>query len=261
MAQSSKFGVKKLIKGVGSLGIFDTIRDSQVRVIVENAGSLNTLAVYGKIQGQNTYQLIDTVVGSQSKLIDVTLFDFLDLELITYDTLSNYVDIAGSGFVSSGGGGNVTGVVSVSNFPATQNVIGTVTALGPLTDAELRATPVQSTLKSSTGVELGINPDGSIDVTDGLKAGGVYGSVTMTSANTAYEVKFGSSPLVRRKAVHVTLMSSGIYWGLDSSVTTSTGTPTAMGQSLVFTADPTGAFTIFLVCANAGATFRIVEIP
>jgi len=36
----------------------------------------------------------------------------------------------------------VSGTVAVSNFPATQPVSGTVTATGPLTDAELRATPV-----------------------------------------------------------------------------------------------------------------------
>jgi hypothetical protein len=117
-------------------------------------------------------------------------------------------------------------------------------------------------IKSSDGLrELTINEDGSLDVTDGLKSGGIYGAVTMSSANTAYEAKFGSTPLIKRKAVHVTLMSSGIFWGLDNSVTIANGTPTSLGQSLVFTADPTGGFTIFLVCATAGAKFRIVEIP
>lgn len=36
----------------------------------------------------------------------------------------------------------VSGTVAVSNFPATQPVSGTVTATGPLTDGQLRATPV-----------------------------------------------------------------------------------------------------------------------
>jgi len=117
-------------------------------------------------------------------------------------------------------------------------------------------------IKSSDGLrEIGINDDGSIDVTDGLKSGGVYGAVTMTLANTAYEAKFGGTRLAGRKAIHVAIMTNGVYWGLDSSVTVANGTPTAMGQALVFTADPSSSFTIFLVCATPAATFRIVEIP
>lgn len=125
MSNSGKFGVKKLIQTSGTLGVFDIISDTQVRLIVENAGVANTIAVYGRIQGQNSFQLIDTVVGSTTKLIDVALFDFLDLEVITYDSLGNYVDLAGSGFTSQGSGGSVASVVSVSNFPNPQNVVVT----------------------------------------------------------------------------------------------------------------------------------------
>ena len=121
MAQSGKFGVKKLVRAAGSMGVFDITSDTQIRVIVENAGPLNTVAVYGRIQGQNSYQLIDTVIGSSNKLIEVALFDFLDLEITSYDSLSNYVDIAGSGFTSSSGG-SVASNVTVVNFPNPQNV-------------------------------------------------------------------------------------------------------------------------------------------
>jgi hypothetical protein len=121
MVQSGKFGVKRLIQTSGTLGVFDITSDTQIRLITENAGATNTIAVYGRIQGQNSFALIDTVVGNTTKLIDVALYDFLDLEVITYDSLGNYVDLAGSGFkVSSGGtsGGNV----NVTNFPNPQNV-------------------------------------------------------------------------------------------------------------------------------------------
>lgn len=130
MANSGKFGVKKLATTSGTLGVFNIISDKQIRIIVENAGVTNIVAVYGKIQGQNTFTLIDTVTGTSNKLIDVSLFDFLDLELITYDSLGNYVDIAGSGFnviTASGGGGVLPSNVTVTNFPNPQNVVVTNT--------------------------------------------------------------------------------------------------------------------------------------
>jgi hypothetical protein len=142
MANSGKFGIKKLAISSGTLGVFDIINDSQIRVIVENAGASNLVAVYGRIQGQNNYQLINTVTGSNSKLIDVALFDFLDLEVITYDSLSIYIDIAGSGFGNSGAGGTPSQLaanVTVTNFPTIQQVTG------GLTDTQLRAAPVPVT--------------------------------------------------------------------------------------------------------------------
>jgi hypothetical protein len=122
MTQSGKFGIKKIQVSSGSLGLFDITNDKQIRVIVENAGPTNVVAVYGKIQGQNSFQLIDTIVGSTNKLIDVALFDFLELEVVTYDTIGNYIDIAGSGFTTSTGGGGTASDVNVLNFPNPQNV-------------------------------------------------------------------------------------------------------------------------------------------
>ena len=122
MAQAGKFGIKRIVQASGSLGIFDITNDTQIRVIVENAGPANVVAVYGKIQGQNAYQLIDTVVGSSNKLIQTALFDFLELEVVAYDTVGNYIDIAGSGFTTSSGGSSVASDVNVLNFPNPQNV-------------------------------------------------------------------------------------------------------------------------------------------
>jgi hypothetical protein len=104
--------------------------------------------VYGRIQGQKTYQLIDTVIGTSNKLIDVGLFDFLDLEVISYDTLSNYVDIAGSGFVTAGTSGSVSSSVTVTNFPNPQNV-AVVNTPNVITDLAA-STPIISNLTLST---------------------------------------------------------------------------------------------------------------
>lgn len=159
MSTSGKFGVKKLVSSAGTLGVFDIISDSDVRIIVENAGPTNIVALYGKIQGQNSYELIDTIVGSATKLIPVNLFDFLELEVVSYDSTGIYVDIAGSGFIGTGSGGGGSGLVTVTNFPSTQNVAVTNTpnvntGLNPLTDAQLRASPV--TIAGT--VNTGLNP-------------------------------------------------------------------------------------------------------
>lgn len=163
MATSGKFGIKKLASSAGTLGIFDITSDSDVRIIVENAGPTNIVAVYGKIQGQNSYELIDTVVGSASKLIPVNLFDFLELEVVVYDSTGIYVDIAGSGFIgtSGSGGSGPAGLVTVTNFPSTQNVAVTNTpnvntGLNPLTDAQLRANPVAISGNVNTGLSQGL---------------------------------------------------------------------------------------------------------
>jgi hypothetical protein len=126
MSTSGSFGLKKLVKQQGSLGIFDITNDTQIKMVIANAGASNTVGVYGKIQGQNNFALIDTLIGNSTKVIDVSYYDFLDIEIITYDSLSNYVDVSGSGFVTSlkstasysASGGNV----NVENFPEIQNV-------------------------------------------------------------------------------------------------------------------------------------------
>lgn len=162
MATSGKFGVKKLVSSAGTLGVFDITSDSDVRIIVENAGPTNIIALYGKIQGQNAYELIDTIVGSSTKLIPVNLFDFLELEIMTYDSTGMYVDIAGSGFIgTAGSGGGTSGLVTVTNFPSTQNVAVTNTpnvntGLNPLTDAQLRANPVVISGNVNTGLTQGL---------------------------------------------------------------------------------------------------------
>lgn len=157
MSQSGKFGLKKFVKTSGTLGVFDIINDTQIQIIVENAGPVNTVAVYGKIQGQNNYVLIDTLVGTGTKTIAVGVYDFLDLEVVAYDSLGTYIDIAGSGFnLSSGGGGTFPSSIAVNNFPATQNV----NVLNPVTN-------VNAIVRASDGTPIThttVGPKEALDV-------------------------------------------------------------------------------------------------
>jgi hypothetical protein len=152
MSTSGSFGLKKLIKEQGSIGTFDITHDNEIKMIVANAGPTNTVGVYGKIQGQNNYNLIETIVGNQTKLIDVTFYDFLDIEVITYDSISNYIDVAGSGFIisqnTSGGNSSPSlssGSIQVSNFPNPANV-AVVNSPSVVTPDLISTTPNVSTL-------------------------------------------------------------------------------------------------------------------
>jgi hypothetical protein len=107
----------------------------------------------------------------------------------------------------------------------------------------------------------GGNPDGSMDVVDGLSGGGAYNSVSMPLANIAYEAMAGVVPLAGRKVILIEIKTNGIFWGTDNLVTISTGMSTVAGQQLSFAADPNGNFQIFLVSSSINGSFRIAEMP
>lgn len=86
-------------------------------------------------------------------------------------TVNNAAGVAAVNIQDGGNSITVDGSVSVSNFPATQPVSGTVAVTGALTDAELRATPVPvsgtvttSPSTSSTGTQSNVASSAS-DVT------------------------------------------------------------------------------------------------
>lgn len=117
------------------------------------------------------------------------------------------------------------------------------------------------TVRGDKGNVLEPKPDGSLDVNEGVKEGGVYGNLDMPLANTPYEVKVGTSILANRRALVVTATATGLYWGTDSSVTVATGTPLMKSQTLSININPTSSFRLFLIRASTGGSARIVEIP
>lgn len=122
------------------------------------------------------------------------------------------------------------------------------------------AAPVNTQISDGTDT-VKVTTNGEQKVVDGLRNGGVYGAVSSTTANVAIEAKVGGARLANRKMLQISVLSTGVYWGLDSSVTTSTGTPLANNQVLTFTIDPDSTFQVWLVSASTNRNFRIVEIP
>ena len=105
-----------------------------------------------------------------------------------------------------------------------------------------------------------VSTHNDIGVADGIGSGGVYGSITLTLANTAYEAKIGVSRLSGRKSLTITPMDNDIYWGYTNDVTISSGTPIFKNQFTEFCLDPGDAnVQVWLVCASAGKTVRVTE--
>lgn len=127
---------------------------------------------------------------------------------------------------------------------------------------ELGTTTAPVVVRLGDGVDVSsIGSNGDVKVVDGVRNGGAYGALSSTTANVAIEAKVGASRLTNRKALQITILSTGVYWGLDSSVTISTGTPLANNQVLSFVIDPDSTFQVWLVSASTNRNFRIIELP
>lgn len=93
-------------------------------------------------------------------------------------------------------------------------------------------------------------------VADVLIKGGVQGALTV--GLTVVEAKVGSAPLRNRKSL--TVHNNGnktIYWGYDSSVTPSTGTPIEGGTAAAYSVSH--ICKIYLIADNTGIDVRITE--
>lgn len=107
---------------------------------------------------------------------------------------------------------------------------------------------------------LSLTPNSDIKIVDGLRNGGVYGNLVLTTANTTYQAKVGSNPLTNRKSLTIVALDD-MYWGYDSSITTSTGTPLYKNQSIIFSIDPDSTFQVWLVANANSKNARVTESP
>lgn len=99
---SGKFGLAQYINSTGSLGIFDIDGDYKIKFVVTGASPSNVFEVRGRIQGQSSFIVIDTVVSNATKTIKVDEYDFLEIVCTTFSPVQNKVYISGSGFGAEG---------------------------------------------------------------------------------------------------------------------------------------------------------------
>lgn len=98
---SGKFGLNRYVTSSGDLGVFDVDETQTAKFIISNASPSNIFTIKGRIQGQSNYVPIDTIIGSITKTIDITQYDYIQVECTSYSSLSTYVQIDGSGFTTS----------------------------------------------------------------------------------------------------------------------------------------------------------------
>lgn len=106
-----------------------------------------------------------------------------------------------------------------------------------------------------------VTTNGDQKVADGVRNGGVYGALSIPTANTPVEAKVGASRLSNRKLLQIYSNNNGLFWGLDNSVTTSSGTPLVNGQVITFSIDPDSTFQIWLVGSSNSKSVQVVEAP
>lgn len=168
---AGKFGIKKYLTGTGVIeSEVDIFQDTKIRLVVASAGATNEIAIYGRIGGQSSWSLVGSIIGSGTKDFTVSLFDFVRLECITYDSLGARVDLSGSGFQLTSGiptigvpGGEITDVDNLQ-FTSSDNSIS-FTAIAPST-IDIVANPASnlannqlSNLISPTSVNQDLLPD------------------------------------------------------------------------------------------------------
>ena len=72
--------------------------ENVLRLIVEKAGSTNTLEIKGKIYNQHGYVTIDSLVGNGTKDFNVELYDYVTIECTTFESTTDLIRIVGSSF-------------------------------------------------------------------------------------------------------------------------------------------------------------------
>lgn len=104
-----------------------------------------------------------------------------------------------------------------------------------------------------------VTTNGEQKVVDGLRNGGVYGALSIPTLNVPVEAKVGVSRLTNRKFLQIYSNNNGLFWGLDNTVTTTSGVPLVNGQVVTFAIDPDSTFQVWLVGSTNSKSAQIVE--
>lgn len=163
--------------------------------------------------------------------------------------------------------------LNISTGAVVSSIAGNGTFLVPVAgyaQFRLRASAYTSgtatvTIEGTKDVTLNLGDKastGDINVSDGLKNGGVHGNLAMATGGTAYEAKVGGSRLANRKLLTIVALDD-MYWGYDNTVTTSSGTPLYKNQFISFAINPDSGntFQIWVVASGNNKNARITESP
>ena len=92
----NKIGLNRSITQAQELGVYDLADNDKVRVVVEDAGGSNEVEISVKLDGQSSWKLLKTIVGSDSENLDTDTYDFLKIECTVFD--GTRIKVLASGF-------------------------------------------------------------------------------------------------------------------------------------------------------------------
>ena len=99
-----KMRINQILTSTKDLGIFDINDEDKVRVVVENAGSGNTIVVSGRITGQSSFVPLKTITGSSNEVVNVSTYEEIKIECTVFSALSNAgVKLLAASFKEAGG--------------------------------------------------------------------------------------------------------------------------------------------------------------
>ena len=96
---------------------------------------------------------------------------------------------------------------------------------------------------------------GHQNVADAVTHSGTQGAMTITS--TAQPVRVGATNAERKVVTVYNNSTTAIYWGWDSTVTSTTGTPIEGKDLMVFNVNKN--IDVYLVAASGSINVRITE--
>lgn len=157
-------------------------------------------------------------------------------------------------------GTNTTAVKAASTAPLSTDpaVVVAISPNGAQSTAALQTTgnTLLSNIDAGIPTALGAtSASNSMPVVDILTTGSQYRAQSVTTS--AALALGGASALTDRKMIHITPTNGTIYWGYNSSVTTSNGTPLFTNQTLYLSIG-TGV-TVYVIAA-ATTDARIAEL-
>ena len=99
-----KMRINQVLTSTKDLGIFDINDEDKVRIVVENAGSGNTIVVSGRITGQSSFVPLKTISGSSNEVVNVSTYEEIKIECTVFSALSSAgVKLLAASFKEAGG--------------------------------------------------------------------------------------------------------------------------------------------------------------
>jgi len=84
------YGLNEIVTEPGSLGIGVVKDEGKVRFVITGAGASNEVLVRGRINNQQTWNILATLTGNVNQLVEVFTYDELEVLCTVFDPVNGY---------------------------------------------------------------------------------------------------------------------------------------------------------------------------